>query len=238
MSLDGDASLLWLATQQAIASRIAHEFKNTLNGVAVNRDVVRSRLARAAASESGSGPAFGSGKGQGSLSFAETASGEFERLSAQSLALLSLVRPVQSPADVGAVTSQLAVIFALAAARDGGRLTVAGTDGGDARTSMSGEAVRLVVAQAMLAALEDGVAHDVRCTVGTTAGSDPRPNLTLNRVGTGGAFALPEDVVRVAAAAGVGIATGDMGLTLSFPPPSGADDEHSSPLSIRTRHRP
>ena len=224
MALDGDATLLWLATQQAIASRIAHEFKNTLNGVAVNLEVVRSRLARVAASESGSGPAYGSGKGQGSLSFAETASGEFERLSAQSLALLSLLRPVHSPADVGAVATQLAVLFALAAARDGGRLAVEGTDGGDARTSMGGEAVRLVVAQAMLAALEDGAAHDVRCTVGTTAGTDPRPYLTLNRAGTGGPIALPEDVLRVAAAAGVGITTGDIGLTLSFPPPSGADD--------------
>jgi hypothetical protein len=218
----GDAGMLWLATQQVIAARIAHEYKNTLNGVAVNLEVVRSRLARAAAGASGSGPAYGSGQGQGSLSFAETASAEFERLSAQSEALLALIRPVRAPADVAHVAAQLAVLLGMAAGRDGGSLTVEGTDDGGARTSMDAVTVRLVVAQAMLAALEEGSAHEVRCTITAAPGQGPR--LSMTRVG-GGSFALAHDVARVASQAGIRLATGDdSGLLLTFPPAAGVDD--------------
>ena len=213
----GDVSMLWLTTQQAIAARIAHEYKNTLNGVAVNLEVVRSRLARAAAAGPG-------GSGAAATSFADTASREFERLSAQSEALLALVRPVRAPVDVVSVAGQLAVLLGLAAGRDGGTLTVEGTDDGGARTSMGGEMVRLVVAQAMLAAVGDGGAHDVRCTIGTTGG-DAGPCLTMLRVGTGGGFTLPDDVARVAGEAGVRIDAGDAtGLRLTFPPARGVDD--------------
>jgi hypothetical protein len=215
----GDVHALWLATQQAIVSRVALEYKNTLNGVALNLEVVRSRLARAAAG----GP---EARGPAVDAFAETASGEFERLSVQSLALLGLMRPVGDPADVKTIASQLAVIFALAAGRDGGRLTVDGTDDGGTRTTSSGATVRLVVAQAMLAALEDGVAHELRCTVCTTAApGDEGPRLTMTRIGSGGVFALPDDVARVAVEAGIRIeAGGDSSLILTFPPARGEDD--------------
>jgi hypothetical protein len=217
-----DVGALWLATQHEIAARVAHEFKNTLNGVAVNLEVVRSRLARAAAGASGSGPAYGSGQGQQSLSFAETASREFERLSVQSEALLTLVRPVRAPADVALVAAQLSVLLGLVAGRDGGSLTVEGTDDGGARTSMDAEAVRLVVARAMLAAIGDGGAHEVRCTIAAVPREGPR--LTMTRVG-GGSFALPHDVARVAGMAGVRLAAGDdTGLLLTFPPAAGGDD--------------
>ena len=209
-----DVGMLWLTTQQVIASRIAHEYKNTLNGVAVNLEVVRSRLARAASA--------GNGNASAATSFAETASGEFERLSAQSEALLALVRPVRAPADVALVAAQLAVLLALTAGRDGGSLSVEGTDDGGARTSMDAEAVRLVVAQAMLAAIDEGAAHQVRCTITAAPGEGPR--LMMSRVG-GGGFALPHDVARVAGAAGIRLATGhDTGLLLTFPPAAGVDD--------------
>lgn len=215
----GDVSALWLTTQQAIVSRVAHEYKNTLNGVALNLEVVRSRLARAAAG----GP---DARGPAVNTFAETASGEFERLSIQSLALLGLMRPAGDPADVWAIASQLAVIFALAAERDGGRLTVEGTDDGRTRTTASGAIVRLMVAQAMLAALEDGVAHELRCTVGTTAApGDEGPRLTMTRIGSGSAFAVPDDVARVAGEAGIRIDSGDdSSLILTFPPARGEDE--------------
>lgn len=215
LATGSDVSALWLATQQVIASRIAHEYKNTLNGVAVNLEVVRSRLARAASPAGGNAAA--------ATAFAETASGEFERLSAQSEALLALVRPVRAPADVALVAAQLAVLLGLAAGRDGGSLTVEGTDGGGARTMVDGDAVRLVVAQAMLAALEEGAAHQVRCTVTAAPGEGPR--LTMTRAG-GGAFTLPNDVARVAGQAGVRLAAGDgSGLLLTFPPAAGVDDQ-------------
>ena len=214
MATGSDAGALWLATQQVIASRIAHEFKNTLNGVAVNLEVVRSRLTRAAAA--------GGANPSAATSFAETASGQFERLSAQSEALLALVRPVRAPADVALVAAQLAVLLGLAAGRDGGSLTVEGTDDGGARTSMDAESVRLVVAQAMLAAIGEGGAHEVRCSITAVPGEGPR--FMMSRVG-GGAFALPHDVARVAGEAGVRLAAGDeSGLLLTFPPAAGVDD--------------
>ena len=215
----GAVGPLWLATQQVIAARVAHEVKNALNGVAVNLEVVRSRLARAAAGESGAGPAYV--PGQASIAFAETASREFERVSAQTEALLALVRPVRQPTDVALVAAQLAVLLALVAARDGGRLTVEGTDDGGARTSMDGEAVRLVVARAMLAALQDGVAHDVRCIVTMAPGEGPR--LTITRAGRDEPIVLPADVARVAGEAGLRTLADDAALTLQFPPARGGD---------------
>lgn len=217
----GDVGMLWLTTQQVIAARVAHEIKNTLNGVAVNVEVVRSRLARAASGSSGSGPAYGT-QGQGSVSFAETASREFERVSAQTEALIALVRPVRRPADVALVAAQLAVLLGLAAQRDGGQLVVEGTDDGGARTSMDGEAVRLTIAQAMLAALPEGAAHDVRCVVTTAPGDGPR--LTMTRAGSGEPIALPDEVARVAGAAGIRLPADERAeLTLQFPPLRGAD---------------
>jgi signal transduction histidine kinase len=219
----GDVGALWLTTQQAIAGRVAHEIRNTLNGVAVNVEVVRSRLARVAAGQSGNGPAYGAQPGQGSLTFAETASLEFERVSAQTEALLALVRPVRRPADVALVAAQLATLLRLVAQRDGGVITVEGTDDGGARTSMDGEAVRLVVAQAMLAALTDGIAFDVRCTVTIAPGEGPR--LTMTRTGSDEPIVLPADVARVAGDAGMRTAShAGTGLLLLFPPSRGADD--------------
>lgn len=219
----GDVGALWLTTQQTIAGRIAHEIRNTLNGVAVNVEVVRSRLARVAAGQSGSGPAYGAQPGQGSLSFAETASREFERVSAQTEALLALVRPVRRPTDVALVAAQLATLLGLAAQRDGSTLTVEGTDDGGARTSMDGAAVRLAVAQAMLAAMPDGVTHHVRCTVTVAPGEGPR--LTMTRTGSDGPIVLPDDVARVAGDAGLRTAShAETGLQLLFPPSRGADD--------------
>ena len=233
-----DPCALWLATQQAIGARVAHEIKNSLNGVAVNLEVVRSRLGRAAATATvtaGTAPSpavgdasGGAGKGTPALptSFAETASEEFERLSREVEALLALVRPVREPADVALVTVQLARLLGVAAERGGGRVVVEGTDDGDARTSMGGEAVRLVVAQAMLSAVQDGRAHEVRCSVARAAGEGPR--LTIVRTGGSGSLTLPTDVARVAGEAGVRVdalsAGPDTGLILAFPPAPGADD--------------
>lgn len=212
----GNVDALWLATQQAIAARVAHEIKNTLNGVAVNVEVVRSRLARAAAGPAGV-------VAPSAASFAETASTEFERVTVQVEALLALLRPVRSPVDVRDAALGLARLLSLAAERDGGSLTVEGTDDGDARTSMGGETVRLLVARAMLAALEGGAAHQVRCVVTTAPGEGPR--LTMTRTGSDAPMALPDDVARVAGEAGVSLSVGpETGLILTFPPAHGADD--------------
>ena len=174
-----DVAALWLATQQAIASRTAHEIKNTLNGVAVN---------------------------------------------------LEVVRPVRVPADVAELTAQLAALLAAAAERDGARLVVDVSEGG-AATAVDGAVVRLVVASALLAAIEAVApsravaagsgddAPEVRCQVMV---DEHGPRFTV-RKGGDATVALPAEVARVAADAGVRVAV-EGGLTLSFPPTPRGDD--------------
>ena len=212
-----DVAALWLATQQAIASRTAHEIKNTLNGVAVNLEVVRSRLGRAPATAA-------------SATFAETASQQFEVLTRQTEALLALVRPVRLPADVAQLTAQIAALLEAAAERDGARLIVDASEGG-AATMVDGAVVRLAVASALLAAIEAvapsravaaGAGHaaiEVHCQVTV---DEKGPRLTV-RKGGDAKVALPAEVARVAADAGVRVAV-EGGLTLSFPPTPRGDD--------------
>ena len=212
-----DVAALWLATQQAIASRTAHEIKNTLNGVAVNLEVVRSRLGRSPANAT-------------SVTFAETASQQFEVLTRQTEALLALVRPVHAPADVAQLVAQLAALLDAAAQRDGARLVVESTENG-AATAVDGAVVRLVVASALLAAIEAvapsrsvaaGAGHDVpvvRCLVTV---DEEGPRFVVRKDGDA-MVALPADVARVAADAGVRVVV-EGGLTLSFPPTPRGDD--------------
>jgi hypothetical protein len=88
---------------------------------------------------------------------------------------------------------------------------------------MDGETVRLVVARALLAALEEGTAPQVRCMVTVASGEGPR--LTMTRTGSAGTMALPDDVARVAGEAGVSLSTDrETGLILTFPPAHGVDD--------------
>ena len=42
----GDAHVLWLAVVQRLMGRASHDVKDSLNGVAVNLEVIRSRAAR------------------------------------------------------------------------------------------------------------------------------------------------------------------------------------------------
>lgn len=92
---DERAAAGWLAAQQDVAGRAAHELKNTLNGVAVNLEVVRSRLAR---------PGVQPEQVQ---RFAEAAVDQLDQLTRQVEALLALTRAAREPVDVGATVRQL-----------------------------------------------------------------------------------------------------------------------------------
>lgn len=219
-----DVAPLWLATQHAIAGRVAHEVKNTLNGVAVNLEVVRSRLGRPGALAA---PA---------ASFAETASEQFELLTEQVEALLALVRPVHAPADVAILTAQLVKLLGPAAEKEGATLVLAGAPDGAATTTGDGATARLAVAAALLAvldatraagavdesglAVENGARREIRVAVereGTGARLVVRPPMR-------GLVVLDDDVARVVADAGVRVAASDVELLLSFPPAPGGDD--------------
>lgn len=195
-----ELEVLWLDALQQIAGRAAHEIKGALNGVSVNLEVVRSR-----ATNQATGPAAGLSR------FAEAAASQLEELVAMNEALLSLTRRPRDVVDVGATAGHLIALLGPVARSDGYSLTVveSPTSGGGA-TSAPAAAVRLVLASAMLRALDrrsattcrvdagDGMVIRVECGDGSTVELDPR-------------------VVQVAAEAGIRIESGPGGLSLAFP---------------------
>ena len=140
------ASQLWLDTLQRIATRAAHEVKNSLNGVAVNLEVVRSRTAKAGQTT------------DAVARFADNAAEQFERLSAQADALLALARAPRVPCDVALLVrsmhSLLGGILLPGAEREA--VTLDGVPS-SATVGTPGTTTRLVIGEAVLAAMEHGV---------------------------------------------------------------------------------
>src|SRR5688572_21396797 len=90
-----DLDSLWLLTVEEVMSKAAHEVKDTLNGVTVNLEVIRSRSAR---QEEGR-----TGRNADSKSvsvFAHAAAEQLEVLSTRLESVLFLARPPRGEADV------------------------------------------------------------------------------------------------------------------------------------------
>jgi signal transduction histidine kinase len=195
-----EVEVLWLDALQQVAGRASHEIKGALNGVSVNLEVVRNR-----ATNQGAGPAAGL------MRFAEAAASQLEELVAMNEALLALTRRPRDVVDVLATVGHLIALLGPVARSDGYSLAVVEslTSGGGA-TSAPAAAVRLVLASAMLGALDrrtattcrvdagDGMVIRVECADGSTVGLDPR-------------------VAHVAAEAGIRVEGGPGGLSLAFP---------------------
>ena len=141
---------LWLDTLEEVCARAAHEVKGVLNGVSVNLEVVRSRSARS------------NGDAASVRSFAESASGQFERLSDMSEALLMLCRSPRDPVEIMPTVKQLVALLDPVAKVEGYTLDVSEANGAGA-VRARGNVVRLVLASAFLAALDRK--KDVRCDV-------------------------------------------------------------------------
>ena len=191
---------LWLDRLYAIGRPVAHEFRNALNGVAVNLEVVRSR-------------AHGDAPAASVARFADTAADQLESLTGLTDALLALVRPVAEPADVADVTARLATLLGAVARPDGGAviLTVV-PDGARVRTTVSGEALRGLVAGLLLDAFDR--------TARLTCELDGRAAPTLRLCREGGP-PLPEisaDVRALAEQWGVRLDGGQAAWSATFPP--------------------
>src|SRR5213075_1153796 len=104
---------LWLKTLEEVVNRAAHEVKDSLNGVSLNVEVVRSRAERPGAED-------------GLTAFATAASEQLELLTNRAEAVLFLARPARDPADVALVLRHLAALLIPAAKADGKRLVVDG----------------------------------------------------------------------------------------------------------------
>src|SRR3954471_14229448 len=107
-----DLDLLWLRTLEDIGDKAAHEIKDTLNGVSLSLEVVRSR----------------SGQASSVSDFAATAAAQLELVTSRVEAMLALSRRAREPADVSATLRRLGALLVPAAKADGSRLTVEGTD--------------------------------------------------------------------------------------------------------------
>jgi hypothetical protein len=164
-------AVLWAEALQALADHVAHDFRNTLNGVAVNLEVVRARTARGA-DASAVAP------------FAATAASQFEAATAGAEALLGLARQEPAPADVAAVVVRVSRLVGL---RGEGRMDVSDRSDGRARTSAPVELVRAAVARSVLAALaeDDSISCEIavddgiflRVTGATHTPPSPDPEL-------------------------------------------------------------
>jgi signal transduction histidine kinase len=200
---------LWLAALQRITASGAHEVKNSLNGVYVNLDVVRRRLARADVEPSAV------------TRFADVAAEQLDAVTARVDALLALGRSPHAPLDVGTTLARLALL--LQDPGEGVVIVVEDTPPSAALTGADAEVARLALAAALLSMVRPG--RTVRCWVeASREGIDVR--IAPEEVGavgpegtvTNGTPTLPPALAELAARVGVRAVVADGILTVSFPP--------------------
>jgi signal transduction histidine kinase len=211
-----EVEVLWLEALQQVTGRAAHEIKGALNGVSVNLEVVRSRAANQAA-----GPSAGLAR------FAEAAASQLEELVAMSEALLALTRRPRDIVDVVTTAGYLVALLGPVARAEGYSLAVveSPTSGGSP-TSAPAAAVRLVLASAMLRALDRRAA--------TTCRVDPADGMVIRvECADGSAIELDPRVAQVAAEAGIQVEGGPGGLSLAFPRAGRSSGRRAAPTRER-----
>lgn len=190
----GAPETVWAEALQALADFIAHDFRNALNGVAVNLEVVRARSVRGADVTS-------------IAPFATTAAAQFETATAGAEALLGFVRREPEPADVAAIVARLSRLLALRGAE---QLRVSDGSEGRARTTVSGDVVRAAVARCVLGSL--AATDTIACEI------DVDDGIFVRITGAMHTLTLPEpEFVALALAHGVRIAIRGPSLELRFP---------------------
>lgn len=191
----------WLDALQRLASRAAHELRGALNGVSVNVEVVRSRAAKATASAAALEP------------FADAASAQLDDVIELTEALLGLTRAGREPVEIATETKRIVTLLSAAARADSRRLTIddVPTLNGIGTTSVPASAVRYVVCECLLAAVE--ASTKTRC--GAVSGA-ALPAIRIDAL-DGGTISLPSDLVALAADAGIDIQVEPSAISISFP---------------------
>jgi signal transduction histidine kinase len=195
-----DASLdaLWLATLQTIGSRAAHDLRGSLNAVAVNLEVVRSR------SEKPNVPASALAQ------YAHVASGQLEGLISMTEALLFLVRSGRGPVDLGAEVVRLVALLAPPARTAGRMIELDRGFDGLGTTSASISSVRLAIGHCLLAASD--ASSEVRC-VADAGGALPRVRLEHGSE----PISIDAAVVEALGSAGIDVGTEPTAVVITFP---------------------
>ena len=154
-----DVDWLWLQALQQVVGKAAHEVKDSLNGVSLNLEVIRSRATR----PNGGGRGGRGGRGRGEEGeedktfgvFATAAAEQLELLTIRTEAVLFLARPAREPADVAVILGHLSSLLIPATKADGGRLAVEGYQT-PAPTSAAAQPTRLALAAGLLALIKEG----------------------------------------------------------------------------------
>lgn len=197
--------MLWLATVQRLMGRAAHDVKDSLNGVAVNLEVIRSRAWREGAPASVVAP------------FADAAGQQLERLTSLLDALLAVARPEREPVDVGVALRRVATLCTASSSADDAKVVVDDLPADDAATGLPGEVVRLALAAPLLEAVhgEAQPVSPVHCVLML----GPR-EVVVSMTAEGRQIAMPAAVADVVREAGIRWTDGtqDNGaLSLAFP---------------------
>jgi signal transduction histidine kinase len=188
---------LWLATLQKLAAGVAHDLKGALNGVSVNLEVVRSRSEKEAST------------GADVHRFAANAAEQLGVVIRATTALLSLARGTRGPVEVSMVAKQVASLLD-DMSPVGGRIQLSIDGGMSAETGAPVSAVRLVIAECLMAASEGSQPTKVRVT------GIPSPCVHIS---PGRVPALSVDVEAALWAAGIQINTDGHGISISLPGP-------------------
>ena len=198
---------LWLATLQRAIGRASHDVKDSLNGVSVNLEVIRSRAGRAGTPASDVG------------AFAEAAGQQLGRLTTLIEAVLAVGKQEREPVDVATTLRRVtALCGASASSADAAvELRVGDVEPfGSTTTPVRGDAVRLAIAAPLLDAIT-GASHATQAsTVTCTLGADEQSILVS--IGAAGRRTLmPGTVATVVRAAGIRWTEGPQDLSLAFP---------------------
>lgn len=201
----GDARVLWLGVVQRLMGRAAHDVKDSLNGVAVNLEVIRSRAAREGVPAASIAP------------FAEAAGQQLERLTSLLEALLAVARPERDPVNVGVALRRVATLCAASASADDAKVMVDELPADDAVTRLPAAAVRLALAAPLLEAVHGGAngASPVRCSLRLAPAE-----VIVSFAAEGRTLLMPAEVTQVVQDAGIRWTEGvqEQGvLSLAFP---------------------
>jgi hypothetical protein len=191
---------LWQEVHREFAGYARHEFRGAMNGVEVNMEVIRSRMAAGKTDHSQLAP------------FLEAANGQLQEVQgrAESLHFFMRVQLGQMPeADVALTLKHLATVLVPAAKGEGTTLDVTGYDT-SAPTSAPAKAVALALASGLMALIKEGGSGACQLK----GGVEPvvrfsHQSATACSLGPGITKAIARDGIRAQESEGV--------LTLAFP---------------------
>jgi len=201
-----DLSELWLEELGQLTGHALHALRNGLQGVAVNLEVIRSRVERTAATSDSAESGATVTSSPDLRTFAANASRQFEDVSLRIESLAFLCRQPSGEPELSDILNALA---ALVRTRDRQPLTVLG-DSGDSRVAADPVAVRLLLTRLTLPAVKSGAL--VRCEV--KIGSFVSVDLLYEPENAGGP--RPDDIA-IANAAHISMKERPGGWTLTFP---------------------